>query len=136
MAMIMVETVFFMTLFLCFVSLRATQSPAAPQTSERIGHGGVTRVTAADHDPTHHCEGGVISSRNAITWLLYSSGILNNDPMNALGVYTRQCSTMIPTDDLARMGATPSTSFQCRPCTHLIDPLRSHLTLALSLKVI
>ena len=42
----------------------------------------------------------------AITWLLYSSGVLDNDPMDALDVYTRQCSTMISTVDLAKMGAT------------------------------
>ena len=42
----------------------------------------------------------------AIAWLLYSSGTLYCDPMDALDVYTRQCSTMISTVDLAKMGAT------------------------------
>lgn len=42
----------------------------------------------------------------AITWLLYSSGALHCQPLEALDVYTRQCSTMITTVELAKMGAT------------------------------
>ena len=41
-----------------------------------------------------------------IAWLLYSGGFIYSDPMEACDVYTRQCSTMITTNDLATMGAT------------------------------
>ncbi|MEF9994959.1 MAG: glutaminase A [Burkholderiaceae bacterium] len=41
-----------------------------------------------------------------IAWLLYSAGTLYSDPMEACEVYTRQCSTLITTIDLATMGAT------------------------------
>lgn len=42
----------------------------------------------------------------AIAWLLYSAGTLYCDAMEACEVYTRQCSTLISTRDLAAMGAT------------------------------
>ena len=42
----------------------------------------------------------------AIGWLLYSAGTCYSDPMRAVDVYTRQCSTLITARDLAVMGAT------------------------------
>jgi glutaminase len=42
----------------------------------------------------------------AIAWLLYSAGTCYSDPMRAVDVYTRQCSTLVTTTDLAIMGAT------------------------------
>lgn len=42
----------------------------------------------------------------AIGWLLYSAGTCYSDPMRAVDVYTRQCSTLVTTKDLATMGAT------------------------------
>jgi glutaminase len=42
----------------------------------------------------------------AIAWLLYSAGTCYSDPMRAVDVYTRQCSTLVTTIDLATMGAT------------------------------
>lgn len=42
----------------------------------------------------------------AIAWLLAGGGAMYSDPMEACEVYTRQCSTMITTRDLATMGAT------------------------------
>ncbi|MDX5593223.1 glutaminase A [Pseudovibrio sp. SPO723] len=42
----------------------------------------------------------------AIAWLLYSAGTCYSDPIEALDIYTRQCSTLISTTDLAVMGAT------------------------------
>ena len=42
----------------------------------------------------------------AIAWLLYSAGYLYCDPMEACDVYTRQCSTLLTTIELATMGAT------------------------------
>jgi len=41
-----------------------------------------------------------------IAWLLRSAGTMYSDPMEACDVYTRQCSTLITTVDLAVMGAT------------------------------
>ncbi len=41
-----------------------------------------------------------------IAWLLYSAGTMYSDPMQACDVYTRQCSTLVSTVDLATMGAT------------------------------
>lgn len=41
-----------------------------------------------------------------IAWLLYSAGYLYSDPMEACDVYTRQCSTLINTTELATLGAT------------------------------
>lgn len=42
----------------------------------------------------------------AIAWLLYGAGTLYSDPMEVCDTYTRQCSTLITTVDLAMMGAT------------------------------
>jgi glutaminase len=42
----------------------------------------------------------------AIAWLLYSAGTCYSDPMRAVDVYTRQCSTLVSAIDLATMGAT------------------------------
>ncbi|MDH5856756.1 glutaminase A [Lampropedia aestuarii] len=42
----------------------------------------------------------------AIAWLLYSAGTAYSDPMRAVEVYTRQCSTLVDAVDLATMGAT------------------------------
>lgn len=42
----------------------------------------------------------------AIAWLLYSAKTCYSDPMRAVDVYTRQCSTLVTTTDLATMGAT------------------------------
>lgn len=42
----------------------------------------------------------------AIAWLLYSAGTCYSDPMRAVDVYTRQCSTLVTAIDLATMGAT------------------------------
>ncbi|AXN43506.1 Glutaminase 1 [Mycobacterium marinum] len=42
----------------------------------------------------------------AIAWLLRGSGYIYCDPMEACDIYTRQCSTLVTTADLAVMGAT------------------------------
>ncbi|MDT7858339.1 glutaminase A [Rubrivirga sp. S365] len=42
----------------------------------------------------------------AIAWLLYSAGSCYSDPMEAVDIYTRQCSTLVTAVDLATMGAT------------------------------
>ncbi|MTI18954.1 glutaminase [Rhodobacteraceae bacterium RKSG542] len=42
----------------------------------------------------------------AIAWILYSAGTCYSDPLEALDIYTRQCSTLISAVDLATMGAT------------------------------
>ena len=42
----------------------------------------------------------------AIAWLLCSAGTCYSDPMMAVDIYTRQCSTLVTAADLATMGAT------------------------------
>ncbi len=42
----------------------------------------------------------------AIAWLLRDGGHIYCDPMEACDIYTRQCSTLVTTVDLAVMGAT------------------------------
>jgi glutaminase len=42
----------------------------------------------------------------AIAWLLRDGGYVYCDPMEACDIYTRQCSTLVTTVDLAVMGAT------------------------------
>jgi glutaminase len=42
----------------------------------------------------------------AIAWLLHCGGYMYCDPMEAVDVYTLQCSTLVTTVDLAIMGAT------------------------------
>ncbi len=42
----------------------------------------------------------------AIAWLLRDGGHVYCDPMEACDIYTRQCSTLVTTVDLAIMGAT------------------------------
>ncbi|WP_088888887.1 glutaminase A [Leptolyngbya ohadii] len=41
-----------------------------------------------------------------IAWILYSSGAMYSDPIEACDIYTRGCSTLITAKDLAIMGAT------------------------------
>jgi glutaminase len=41
-----------------------------------------------------------------IAWILYSADAMYSDPMEACDIYTRGCSTLITTKDLAVMGAT------------------------------
>ena len=42
----------------------------------------------------------------ALAWLMQNAGAMYSEPMDAVEVYTRQCSTLITTVDLAVMGAT------------------------------
>ena len=42
----------------------------------------------------------------AMAWLLYGGDSMFCDPLEAVDVYTRQCSTLISTIDLATMGGT------------------------------
>lgn len=51
-------------------------------------------------------EQGSDAHNKGIAWLLASAGTIYSDPMEACAVYTRQCSTMVTTTDLAVMGAT------------------------------
>lgn len=52
-----------------------------------------------------------------IAWLLYAAGYLYCDTLEACDVYTRQCSTMITTTELATMGATIASG-GINPLTH------------------
>jgi glutaminase len=63
--------------------------------------------TAIEMAPAlNQCEQATNFHNRAIAWLLASSGHIGCDAMEALDVYTRQCSTLISCMDLAVMGAT------------------------------
>ena len=71
----------------------------------------------------------------AIAWLLYSGGTMYSDPMAACEVYTRQCSTLVTTADLAAMGATvaargrnPLTGREVFDST-LVPPILAEMTM-------
>lgn len=53
----------------------------------------------------------------AIAWLMYSAGTCYSDPMEALDLYTRQCSTLVTAVDLATIGATLANG-GVNPVTH------------------
>jgi glutaminase len=52
----------------------------------------------------------------AIAWLMYADGTMYADPMEVCDVYTRQCSTLITTIELATMAATLAAR-GCNPIT-------------------
>jgi glutaminase len=57
-------------------------------------------------EEVNHSEQTTNFHNRAIAWLLYSAGTCYSDPMRAVDVYTRQCSTLVTAVDLATMGAT------------------------------
>jgi glutaminase len=57
-------------------------------------------------DEVNNSEQTTNSHNRAIAWLLVTGNAMFSDPMDAVDVYTRQCSTLITTVDLATMGAT------------------------------
>ncbi|CBY25618.1 TPA: glutaminase A [Yersinia enterocolitica] len=57
-------------------------------------------------DEVNHSEQTTNFHNRAIAWLLYSAQAMYCDPMEACDVYTRQCSTLFNTIELATMGAT------------------------------
>jgi glutaminase len=57
-------------------------------------------------DAVNNSEQATNFHNRAIAWLLRCSGFIYSDPMEACDVYTRQCSTLITSVDLAAMGAT------------------------------
>ena len=72
----------------------------------------------------------------AIAWLLYSGGTMYSDPMEACDVYTRQCSTLVTTVDLATMGATiaargtnPVTREQVITDQSLVPPMLAEMAM-------
>lgn len=71
----------------------------------------------------------------AIGWLLYSAGSCYCDPLRAVDVYTRQCSTLISTEDLAVMGSTlangginPRTQQRVMKAEH-VAPILAEMTM-------
>ncbi|TSC32401.1 glutaminase A [Corallococcus sp. Z5C101001] len=58
------------------------------------------------NEPVYHSESATNTRNRAISWLLKSYDALPGDPMEALDVYTRQCSVNVTAKDLAIMGAT------------------------------
>lgn len=63
-------------------------------------------ATIALSDEVNDSEQSTNFHNRAIAWLLYSAGTLYCDAMEACEVYTRQCSTLINTVELATLGAT------------------------------
>lgn len=57
-------------------------------------------------DALNQSEQTTNAHNRAIAWLLSSAGYMYCDPMEACEVYTRQCSTLLSTLELATMGAT------------------------------
>lgn len=57
-------------------------------------------------DEVNHSEQSTNFHNRAIAWLLYAAGTLYSDPMEACDVYTRQCSVLFNTIELATLGAT------------------------------
>lgn len=57
-------------------------------------------------DEVNQSEQSTNSHNRAIAWLLYSADSCYSDPMRAVDIYTRQCSTLVSAVDLAVMGAT------------------------------
>ncbi|AMM22934.1 glutaminase A (plasmid) [Frondihabitans sp. PAMC 28766] len=57
-------------------------------------------------DMINDSEQATNAHNKGIAWLLQAAGYLHADPMGVCDVYTRQCSTLITTTDLAVIGAT------------------------------
>lgn len=57
-------------------------------------------------DEVNHSEQTTNFHNRAISWLLYSAGTLYSDAIEACDVYTRQCSVLFNTVELATLGAT------------------------------
>ncbi|EEP92208.1 glutaminase A [Yersinia kristensenii] len=68
-------------------------------------------------DEVNHSEQTTNFHNRAIAWLLYSAQAMYCDPMEACDVYTRQCSTLFSTIELATMGATFAAGGR-NPVTH------------------
>lgn len=77
----------------CWANILNMQSKFAGRTIELSDD-----VNKSEQDTNFH--------NRAIAWLLYSAGTCYSDPMRAVDVYTRQCSTLVDCVDLATMGAT------------------------------
>jgi glutaminase len=60
-------------------------------------------------DELNESEQSTNSHNRAIGWLLQSAGNCYSDPMRSVDIYTRQCSTLITSADLAAAGATLAT---------------------------
>lgn len=82
-------------------------------------------------DELNHSEQTTNFHNRGISWLLYSAQNLYCDPMEACDVYTRQCSTLLTTIELATMGATLAARGR-NPVTgeQVLDPAHTPYILA------
>ena len=71
----------------------------------------------ARYDEVNQSEQTTNDQKRAMDWLLYSAGDLYCDVMEAWDVYTRQCSTLLNTIELATLGATLAAG-RVTPLTH------------------
>lgn len=82
-------------------------------------------------DEVNHSEQATNFHNRAIAWLLYSAGTMYCDAMEACDVYTRQCSTLINTVELATLGATlASGGVNPRTKTQVLKAANTPLILA------
>jgi glutaminase len=86
------------------------------------------------NEDVYRSESATNTRNRAISWLLKSYDALPGDPMEALDVYTRQCSVNITAKDLAIMGATLANG-GTNPVTgkRVVDPENAQKVLSLML---
>ncbi len=85
-------------------AMSATSLIPAAGTEERWAK--ILAVQSALSAAINASEQATNAHNRGIAWLLEAAGYLGADPVGVCDVYTRQCSTLISTTDLAVMGAT------------------------------
>ena len=97
-------------------------------------HGGLSQFagrTLSLHEEIHQCASASNFRNQSIARLLQSYGRIYLDPVEAVDLYTRQCSLIVSAQDLAIMGATLADG-GVNPVTknRVIDASICHYTLA------
>ena len=118
----------------------ATTSLAPGETADakwRFLHDGLSRFAGRDLQVNEEVYVSAVESnfRNrAIAWFLESTGAIYCDPLEAVDLYTRQCSLDITAIDLAVMGATLANGgFNPLTREQVVKPEVCHYTLAVML---
>ena len=115
----------------------ATTSLAGGETAEerwRFIHAGLSRFAGRELPLNEEVYASASQSnfRNrSVVWMLESQGRIYSDPMQALDLYTRQCSLDVTARDLAVMGATLADGgFNPVSRDQVVAPEVCHATLA------
>ena len=115
----------------------ATTSLAGGETAEerwRFIHEGLSRFAGRELPLNEEVYASASQSnfRNrSVVWMLESQGRIYSDPMQALDLYTRQCSLEVTVRDLAVMGATlAGGGFNPVSRDQVVAPEVCHATLA------